>query len=249
MKKRIQEYIEIVKSKEYMQELQDIAEKLKVEVLKAPNEATIESRFDCELFAFFRKHFEKYGFEYNPQKEYAVKTKRHVAKGHADTAISTLVIEFKQLSTLSNDTMKEKAVSQISEYLRGIQQENDEAMVEGYVTDGTQGCFVTCSKRGMVVEEFLPISKISLDRILQNILSLKLRAFNANNLVESFCNPPINDGIAFDLVKILYIMLKENMQQKSKMLFVEWKELFNLAHDDISKIFRGCFLCAERNGV
>jgi hypothetical protein len=231
MKKPIQEYIEFAKSKEYMQELQNIAEKLKVEALKAP----IESRFDCELFAFFRKHFEQYGFEYNPQKEYAVKTTRHVAKGHSDTAISTLVIEFKQISTLSNDIMKQKAVSQISEYLKGIKQENDEAMIEGYVTDGTQGCFVTCSKKGISVEEFLPISKLSLDRIIQNILSLKLRAFNANNLVEGFCNPPINDGIAFDLVEILYFMLKTDMQPKSRMLFTEWKELFNLSHDDISK--------------
>lgn len=64
-----------------------------------------------------------------------------------------------------------------------------------------------------------------MDRIVQNILSLNLRAFNAENLVESFCNPPENDGVAFDLVDELYNILKNRMHPKTQMLFTEWKEL------------------------
>lgn len=108
-------------------------------------------------------------------------------------------------------------------------------MYEGFVTDGVQGCFITYFNEEVLVEKFIPINEYALDRIIQNILALKLRAFNANNLVESFCNPPINDGIAFNLVRILYNLLKHEIQPKTKMLFVEWKELFNLAHDDVSK--------------
>ena len=227
-------YTSIIKSLEYKESLDKMTVSITNAAKKAPNEATIESRFDMELFAFFKQYFEPLGFEYNPTKESSIETRRHVSKGRADTAISALVIEFKQPSTLKNDKQKTKAIRQISDYLLGLQSDNEETM-EGFVTDGVQGCFVTCANKTIVCESFLPLRAFDLDRIIQNILSLKLIAFNSNNLVESFCNPPLNDGIAFKLVDVLFSTLKSSMQTKTKMLFVEWKELFNLAHDDISK--------------
>lgn len=234
MPNKVVDYVSIIKSKEYQQRLVETANSIKNSSKIAPNEATIESRFDCELFAFFKEIFEPLGFIYNPIKEQAINTRRHVSKGRADTAIASLVIEFKQPSTLSNKRSKEKAINQISDYLKGIQTEDDD-ILEGYVTNGIEGCFVTYYKGEIIVEEFLELSEYSLDRIIQNILSLKLIAFNASNLVESFCNPPLNDGVAFQLVKTLFSALENNCQPKTKMLFMEWKQLFNLAHDDISK--------------
>ena len=234
MPNKVVDYVSIVKSKEYQQRLVEMANSIKNSSKIAPNEATIESRFDCELFAFFKEIFEPLGFIYNPIKEQAINTRRHISKGRADTAIASLVIEFKQPSTLSNRRSKDKAINKISDYLKGIQTEDDD-ILEGYVTNGIEGCFVTCYKGEIIVEEFLELSEYSLDRIIQNILSLKLIAFNASNLVESFCNPPLNDGVAFQLVKTLFSALENNCQPKTKMLFMEWKQLFNLAHDDISK--------------
>lgn len=234
MLNKVVDYVSIVKSKEYQQRLVEMANSIKNSSKIAPNEATIESRFDCELFAFFKEIFEPLGFIYNPIKEQAINTRRHISKGRADTAIASLVIEFKQPSTLSNKRSKDKAINQISDYLKGIQTDDDD-ILEGYVTNGIEGCFVTCYKGEIIVEEFLELSEYSLDRIIQNILSLKLIAFNASNLVESFCNPPLNDGVAFQLVKTLFSALENNCQPKTKMLFMEWKQLFNLAHDDISK--------------
>ena len=234
MPNKVVDYVAIVKSKEYQQRLVEMANSIKNSSKIAPNEATIESRFDCELFAFFKEIFEPLGFIYNPIKEQAINTRRHVSKGRADTAIASLVIEFKQPSTLSNKRSKDKAINQISDYLKGIQTEDDD-ILEGYVTNGIEGCFVTCYKGEIIVEEFLELSEYSLDRVIQNILSLKLIAFNASNLVESFCNPPLNNGVAFQLVKTLFSALENNCQPKTKMLFMEWKQLFNLAHDDISK--------------
>lgn len=234
MPNKVVDYVSIVKSKEYQQRLVEMANSIKNSSKIAPNEATIESRFDCELFAFFKEIFEPLGFIYNPIKEQAINTRRHISKGRADTAIASLVIEFKQPSTLSNRRSKDKAINQISDYLKGIQTEDDD-ILEGYVTNGIEGCFVTCYKGEIIVEEFWELSEYSLDRIIQNILSLKLIAFNASNLVESFCNPPLNDGVAFQLVKTLFSALENNCQPKTKMLFMEWKQLFNLAHDDISK--------------
>ena len=68
-----------------------------------------------------------------------------------------------------------------------------------------------------------------------NVGNEKNQAFNSNNLVESFCNPPENNGVAFELVETLFSILKDNMCRKTEMLFLEWKQLFNLAHDDVSK--------------
>ncbi len=91
---------------------QDIKNASKV----VPNEATIESRFDGESFAFFKDMFEPLGFIYNPIKEKSINTARHISKGRADTAIASLVIEFKQPSTLSNKMNKAKAISVVINY-------------------------------------------------------------------------------------------------------------------------------------
>ncbi|RHO96430.1 SAM-dependent DNA methyltransferase [Clostridium sp. AF37-5] len=234
------DYIAIIKSDEYRRKLKKMAQDIKNASRVAPNEATIESRFDCELFAFFKEMFEPLGFIYNPIKEKSINTntERHVSrgksKGRADTAIASLVIEFKQPTTLSNPQNKAKAINQISEYLLGLSDEDNE-IIEGYVTNGVEGCFVTLINGEIQKEDFLEINEFALDRIIQNILALKLIAFNASNLVDSFCNPPINDGVAYELVKCLYTVLIDNIKPKTKMLFIEWKQLFNLAHDDISK--------------
>ena len=67
------DYIAIIKSDEYKNKLKKMA---KDASKVAPNEATIESRFDCELFAFFKDMFEPLGFIYNPIKEKSINTAR-----------------------------------------------------------------------------------------------------------------------------------------------------------------------------
>lgn len=54
MPNKVVDYVSIVKSKEYQQRLVGMANSIKNSSKIAPNEATIESRFDCELFAFLR---------------------------------------------------------------------------------------------------------------------------------------------------------------------------------------------------
>lgn len=229
---KMKQYAAIVKSDEYKALLSNMCEKIVTKSKSAPNEATIESYFDCELFAFFRDVFSPLGFEYNPTKESAISTQRHVTKGRADTTIGALVIEFKQPSTLSSTTLQEKAISQITDYLEGMELETE---LVGFVTDGVKGCFVIRNNEGIDTEEFHTLSYLQFDQLIQTIIRLKLTALTSRNLVESFCNPPANDGIAFVLVKGLYQNLFNQMSPKTQMLFNEWKELFNLSHDDVSK--------------
>lgn len=195
------QYTAIVKSNEYRTLLTGMCHRISRKAKIAPNEATIESYFDCELFAFFRDVFEPLGFEYNPTKEASVSTRRHVTKGRADTAIGALVVEFKQISTLSSEEQKNNAVRQISDYLLGLDFEGESV---GFVTDGTKGCFVIKNEQNISVESYFSLSFDQLDRLVQYIIRLKLTALNSKNIVDNFCNPPDNDGIAFELVKTLY---------------------------------------------
>ena len=226
------QYIAIIHSKEYKNLLKDMSRRISDKAQRAPNEATIENYFDCELFALFRTLFEPLGFEYAPVKECAVSTKRHVTKGRADTVVGALVIEFKQPSTLSTKEQQNKAVVQISEYLAGFDFDGESI---GFVTDGIKGCFIIKNKNNVSIENFIELSFEVLDRIVQYIIRLNLISLNSKNIVESFCNPPENDGVAFALVKTLYDNLSNSITMKTQMLFNEWKELFNLSHDDISK--------------
>lgn len=57
MASKIVDYVSIVNSEEYQQRLFEMANSIKNFSKIAPNEATIESRFDCELFAFFKEMF------------------------------------------------------------------------------------------------------------------------------------------------------------------------------------------------
>lgn len=68
------QYIAIVNSKEYKTLLKDMCSRISSKAKTAPNEATIENYFDCELFAFFRDVFEPLGFKYNPIKEASIST-------------------------------------------------------------------------------------------------------------------------------------------------------------------------------
>ena len=226
------QYMAIVKSQEYKTLLVDMCRRISQKAKIAPNEATIESYFDCELFTFFRDVFEPLGFEYNPTKEAAISTRRHITKGRADTAIGALVVEFKHVLTLSNGEQKNNAIKQVSDYLLGLDYDGETI---GFVTDGIKGCFVIKNGEGITAESYLPLSPDHLDRLIQSIIGLKLTALNSKNIVDNFCNPPENNGIAFELVKELYSNLSNSSTQKTQMLFNEWKELFNLAHDDISK--------------
>ena len=83
---------------------------------------------------------------------------------------SALVTEFKQLSALSSDEQKEKAINQISGYLLGISEENGEEIPEGLVADREKGCFVTCINNAIVKENFVTLIGYNLDRVTQNIL-------------------------------------------------------------------------------
>lgn len=226
------QYSAILRSTEYFTLLTHMATDIKNHAINTPNEATIESYFDCTLFSFFREVFGNLGYTYEPTKEASISTNRHITQGRADTAIGGLIIEFKQPSTLSTIDYQCRAVNQIKEYLNGIESASE---LIGFVTDGTQGCFITKNESGITEELFSPINAKQLDRLIQYIVKLELTTLSSQSLVDDFCNTSLREGTGVKLAKIFYEGIRSNMTQRTEMLFNEWKELFNLSHDDTSK--------------
>ena len=196
-------YLKIIKDPEYGRSLEEMAQRIVRNSRVAPNEASVESYFDCELFHFFRTQFGELGFEYNPTKEKSYQTSRHILKGRADSAIASLIVEFKQPSTLSNEKSKNKAMEQIADYLIANENENNRES-EGFVTDGVIGCFLRCENGEVTKEFFYDLNGQTLQRVIENIVQVKLVALNAKNLVDGLCCPADNSGIAFKLMRSLH---------------------------------------------
>ena len=223
------QYTAIINSQDYKRLLSNMSIRIREKARRAPNEATIESYFDSELFAFFRDVFAPLGFEYAPQKEAAVETCRCVAKGRADSAIGAFIVEFKQPSALSSPTQQEKAIRQISEYMLAMPEESGSV---GFLTDGTKGCFIERQGERTFAEPFEEIHGAQLERFIQYVVHLSLKELTSQNLVDSFCG---DTGIGYELTRALFTCLQKELLPKTQMLLNEWKELFRLAHDDVSK--------------
>ena len=143
---RAQQYISILNSQEYRELVSIAVKSIKQRAVESDNEATIEFYFEAELFSFFKYVFEPLGFSYHPQKEVPVATRRHVSKGRADSAIGSLVIEFKHNSKLSSQTDIDSAITQISEYLLGLY-ETEKTFGLGVITDGLKICYIQQTRR------------------------------------------------------------------------------------------------------
>lgn len=226
-------YQDILYSTDYKLALSEMAKRIVNYSRNAPNEATIESNFDSELFSFFRERFGLYGFEYNPIKEKTIAT-RHTLKGRADTALSSFVIEFKQPSTLKNRQLKDAAIKQICDYIESLSNQNSD-ICQGFVTDGVKGCFIQYYNKEFVVEQFYKIDGFTLDKLIRLIIQAELIALTGSNLVAKICNPPKYDGIGITIAIALFNIIEKDIHPKTQMLYDEWRQLFNLAHDDVSK--------------
>ncbi len=219
----------IINTDEYKAELKSVSADINNASKSAENEASIVSIFELELFSFIKDIL---GLKYYPEKEKAVNTERHISKGRIDSKIGALVIEFKHTSKLKSSKDKDKASSQLKDYLLGLDKKNKNDYF-GVVTDGTQCKFIILES-GVLNEGSFDIINVShLDKIIRNIVLLEKVALTPENLVKDFCED--KDSLSKRLTICLYSTLKNKPTGRSLMLFNEWKELFRLAHDDKSK--------------
>ncbi len=226
---KIKQIETLIRTTEYAELLAEVSNDIYTESKKAENEASIVSIFELELFSFIK---DTLGLKYYPEKEKTINTERHISKGRIDSKIGALVIEFKHTSKLLSTEHKDKASSQLIDYLKGLNKKHTLDYF-GLVTDGTQ-CKLINIENGLINEgAFEKLSSKHIDRIIKSIVLLDKVALTPENLVKDFCES--DKSLSNKLTLCLFNTLKNSPTGRSLMLFNEWKELFRLAHDDNSK--------------
>lgn len=107
----------ITASKEYRKALTELAKSIREQCSTAPNEATISSNFDFQIHDFLKAVFD---IEYTPTKEQSVDRLLHVSKGRIDSKWGGVIIEYKDRDKLSTQTLQESAISQVCDFINGL---------------------------------------------------------------------------------------------------------------------------------
>lgn len=214
---------------EYKALVKDLAKKIRIQAKAAPNEATIASHFEILLYAFLKEQFD---IKFLPEKEVCTDALRHTAKGRMDSRLSALIIEYKHINKLKKLIEQDNATKQITDYMNSEHSKTKHEVV-GLITDGNKAKFVAIDDAGVLVQDsFEELSGTHIDRLIRSIVLLEKTALTPENLVKDFCG---DDGVVKELAISLYDALKNHTTERTKMLFNEWKALFKLAHDDVSK--------------
>lgn len=224
---------DVLHSATYNSALKQMVSELKAEAPIAPNEKTIETRFDQYMTQIFTELFEPLGFRYLPTKEKAVNTVRAKTKGRADTSIGNVIIEFKQPSTLHNTADQESAMQQARDYIDGFSN-GEQKKTFGFVTDGLiSGIYYLNDSGSFVTDYFVSLNEQQIDRLIRAVIGLGQKDLSPENLVKDFAHD--KNSPAKKLAISMFDSVVNYPTEKTKMLLSEWKHLFKLSHDDISK--------------
>lgn len=216
---------------QFARELADVATAIRTIAKRAPNEATIATNFELKLYGQMKHRLH---VEFEPIKEEAINTARHVAKGRMDSRIGALVIEYKQKSTLELPKDQTKATGQLKNYLESLAPDFRHGAV-GVLTDGWRIKFISLQEDSSFVEtSFEDLAGHHLLRLVRGALSLEKKALTPRNLIAGFCQDE-DPSPAKKLALALYAALDTHPTGRSQMLFREWQAIFKLAHDDKSK--------------
>ena len=219
-------------SQEYKSAIEFLAKSIKSKCDdESLTEATIASIFELNIFSFLADVFDKK--DLFPLKEVAINTERRVAKGRIDSKIGAVVIEFKKPAILKNSKSQGEATNQIVDYLKSLYAQKQGLFV-GVVTDGVRCQIINYNNPSPSLPAFENLNGKAIDIIIKSILLLEETALSADNLIKDFCLPRDN-SIVTNFTRRLYSELMNRITPKTAMLFTEWKEIFRLAHDDISK--------------
>lgn len=215
----------------FASELGDVAKAIRAIAKRAPNEATIATNFELKLYGQMKHRLH---VEFEPIKEEAIDTARHVAKGRMDSRIGALVIEYKKKSKLELPKDQAKAAAQLRNYLASLAPDFRQGAV-GVLTDGWRIKFIALQEDGSFVETaFEDLAGHHLLRVVRGALSLEKKALTPGNLIAGFCLDG-DPSPAKKLSLALFDALDTHPTGRSQMLFREWQAIFKLAHDDKSK--------------
>lgn len=201
----------------------------------AKSEADVVYAFDTEFLELLKSTLD---LDFKPSKEESVDTVKMTAsgrqnkKGRIDSRIGSVVIEFKHPSKLQSKVQVDDAINQTFDYLKGLNEKLPSTYF-GFVTDGLNTISLRLEDGSEHKGSLRPLDAESLHQLTSAITLLNKKELSPQNLVEDFCN--VENSIANTLTHSLLNALETNITGRSQMLFMEWQELFRLAHDDKSK--------------
>ena len=217
-------------SQEFQSTLLEAAKEIRSFAKPDATEATIEGAFERVMYAQLRE----IGLKFHPVKEQTVALRRHMTRGRMDSRLGALVIEYKRPSLLKSKAQINKALSQLQDYLIALSAESDTPFI-GLLTNGLVVVEVRAYSGAITsVSGVETLDAKALLRLTQQFVSLALAALTPTNLVRDFCGSESN-GLLFETARILNDTLSSGLQKKTEMLFLEWEEMFRLAHDDQSQ--------------
>lgn len=215
-------------SKSYRKALEDLASNIREYSSIPSNESTIVTNFILKLFDAIKSIF---GVCIEPQTEVPT---RYISRGRIDSKIGAVIFEFKDKDELSTTKKQAAAVTQLKQYIDSLSFENPGSKYLGIVTNGILCSVLECNNGVYEETSFNTLSKEHLDVIIRSIIQSQTAALTSDNLLRDFCSNDEN-SISTKLAIALFESYKSEHCERSEMLFSEWKQLFNLAHDDISK--------------
>ena len=218
-----------LKEPEFLELLKETVSEINLQAKKVRNESTLVTIFELELYGLLKN----INFKFMPEKEVEIETIRHVKKGRMDSKIGGVVIEYKHRTKLSTDTQKNKATIQLTDYLIALSKDNS-LQYYGFITDGIICKEIVCENEQVVSESsYEEFSHNKALQLIRNIVLSDKIAFTPESLIRNFCNDENN--IAHNMSRELFSVLKNKQTPKTKMLRLEWEELFKLGHKDKSQ--------------
>lgn len=196
-----------------------------------PNEASTAAVFELELYSHIR---DTLGLRFVPEKEVVLNGVRHTARGRLDARVGALVVEYKHHTALATTKQQDKATQQLREYLETLERQDPDTEFVGVLTDGVKCAFIQYRDHDWNAETVRELTPSDLDAIVRVVIQLDSPALNARNLVKDFdAHDP--RGITMELFGSLDDYITGKSDPRTEMLFLEWQELFRLAHEDKSK--------------
>lgn len=212
----------------FLELMEEVAQRINAVSEKGSNESTIATTFDMEL----AKSLQEIQLKYKPEREVSVQGQCHGQRGRIDARINHVIIEFKQKSTFLSQAQRQNAIQQVIMYAKQLVKEGA-ATIYSYATDGISVAEIIVTEDKIIEGPMVPLDGKFLVNFAKAIMGTSRKALSAANLVESFAEKgsPVR-RIAQELYHVIGYAQKDSRAEK---LYVEWKKLFNLAHDDMSK--------------
>jgi hypothetical protein len=178
----LQNFDNIINSKEYKCKLSELLTSLLIRTKSVNTESSIAFVFQSEIYSFVKGQF---GINLKFEQEENQTTLRHKFVGRMDAVCNDLVIEYKRPDKLNNDKDKDKATTQLSNYLIQLLQE-EKIEYQGVLTDGIKLKYIYFQEGIIHSTSFKNINEADLDKIVQSLTDVNNKRFVPKNIVDDF---------------------------------------------------------------